>query len=429
VTDPDDRRDPADQPVQTAAPQQPDDPVAPADEPPLANADDVIADPNSASVAASALPPADPIDAAAWAHPPYDSHDSFNPVPPAPAPPAPAPRPASAARAVPAARPAPAAAPRTEPNYQVIGWIVMSLVGGALLGGGCVTCVGALGGGVRDDVEDNNGPHVGVVELTGAISDGTEVVRQLRRFSHQPNIEAIVVRIDSPGGAVAPSQEMFQAIREASVEKPVVISMGSIAASGGFWVAMAGDWIVASPGSITGSIGVISQTPDLRGLAELVRVELHTYKTGPHKDIGSPFRAPSAGDEVIVMELLSDVYEQFVGIIAERRHLDLDTVRRFADGRIFTGRKAQEMGLVDQMGGLYDAAARALVMAEERNAAKDKRSVEPIEDRPSLVYPHRPSPGLLRLLSEEAGAAAMSGAGRAAARALDARTEPRIELR
>jgi protease-4 len=326
-------------------------------------------------------------------------------------------------------RAAPTPPPARRGGNAVVGWVVLASLMGMVLGGGCVTCAGALGG-QGEQVDGLGGPRVAVVELMGPIMDGAETVRELRRHARAGDIRAIVVRIDSPGGAVAPSQEIFDAMRAASEHKPVVVSMGTMAASGGFWAAMAGDWIVASPGSITGSIGVISQMPDLRGLAELLRVDLKTYKSGPYKDAGNGLRAPQPGDEAVHMELISDVYEQFVATIAERRKIEPDAVRRFADGRIFTGRRAHELGLVDQLGGLYDAAEHALVLAEARRAAAASEAPEPIEDEPTLVYPRRPAPGLLRLLSEEAGAGAASGAGRVMERALDATLrDPRVELR
>ncbi len=313
-------------------------------------------------------------------------------------------------------------------GLQIFAWATVGMFGGMVLGGGCMACLGGGPGG--DQLEGSGGPHVAVVELTGPIMDGGETVRELRRFARQGDIKAIVVRIDSPGGAVAPSQEIFDAMRAASDKKPVVVSMGTVAASGGFWAAMAGDWIVASPGSVTGSIGVISQTPDLRGLAELLRVDLKTYKSGPYKDSGNPLRAPQPGDEAVHMELISDVYDQFVTVISERRKIELDAVRRFADGRIFTGRRAHELGLVDQLGGLYDAAQHALVLVEERRAQAAGEAPEAIEDEPTLVYPRRPSGGLLRLLSEEAGEGAAAGAGRVLERALDVSArDPRVELR
>ena len=162
--------------------------------------------------------------------------------------------------------------------------------------------------------------------------DTTQSVRDIRKFLRRADLKALVVRVDSPGGAVAPSQEMYQEMRRASLEKPVVVSMGSVAASGGFWVAMAGDYVFASAGSITGSIGVISQSPDLQRVAELLRFNMRTYKSGPHKDMGNPFRQMTEDDDAVFMALIDDVYEQFVTVIHERRGLEITDIKKFADG-------------------------------------------------------------------------------------------------
>ncbi|MFO0724776.1 MAG: signal peptide peptidase SppA [Myxococcota bacterium] len=384
-----------------------------------------------------------------WIMPPDATRLDLNPPTPAPPEPVPPPRqvtptPRAASRATqmvqprasssvpppPGAPEAPprAAAPRppapvSPPSGKraggsgTIGWVILSLILGMTLGGACVTC------GPRADFDDDSrafgsGPHVGVVELSGAISDGSAVVRTLKRFRDRGDIEAIVMRIESPGGAVAPSQEIFDAVRAAAEKKPVVASIGTTAASGGFWVAMGADWIVASPGSLTGSIGVITELPDLRELAKLARFDMRIFKTGPHKDIGNPLREVTPGDEAIFMNMLSDIYDQFVEVVATRRHLDTDYVRRYADGRVFTGRQAHNLGFVDELGGLDAAAKRALFMAEEKKA-KDKSKVEHSKEEPTLIYPQKRQPGILRLLAEEAGEGAASGATHAADGFLD----------
>lgn len=294
----------------------------------------------------------------------------------------------------------------------MIGWVILSLVMGMVMGGACVTC--APHSDMDDEAPFAGGPHVGVVELSGAIADGTALVRTIHRFSEKSDLVAIVLRIESPGGAVAPSQEIFDAVRKAAEKKPVVASIGTTAASGGFWVAMGADWIVASPGSLTGSIGVITELPDLRELARFAKIDMKVYKTGPHKDVGNPFREVTPGDEAIFMGMLSDIYDQFVEVVATRRHLDVDYVRRYADGRVFTGRQAKTLGFVDELGGLDAAARRAVWMAEERRAKERDKEPEHTKDDPTLVYPRKREPGILRLLAEEAGEGAASGATHAA---------------
>jgi protease IV len=311
---------------------------------------------------------------------------------------------------------------------------MLTLVLGMVMGGACVTCGQALDL-QNDETFGTSHKRVGVLELTGVISQGEELVREIRRFAGRDDLEALVIRVDSPGGSVAPSQEIFDALRAAAVKKPVVASMGSVAASGGFWVSMGADWIVASPGSVTGSIGVISQLPDLRALAALARFDLRTYKTGPHKDFGNPLQEPSRTDEALMMEVMNDIYQQFVDVVATRRRLDVDAVRSIADGRVMSGQRALEYGLIDQLGGLHDAAKKALELAEAKAAEKAGREPEPIEDDPTLVYPKKPGPGLLRLLAEESGEAAFDGASRGFGRALEdavravAPGTPKIELR
>ncbi|MCC7386641.1 MAG: signal peptide peptidase SppA [Deltaproteobacteria bacterium] len=303
-----------------------------------------------------------------------------------------------------------------------MGWIILSLFMGIGVGGTCATSCDGL----RlddDEVLAGSRHRVGVISVVGPITDATETVRDLRRFAARSDLEAIVVRIDSPGGAVAPSQEVFAAMRHAAEDKPVVASMGTVAASGGFWIAMGADYIFASPGSITGSIGVISQTADLRSIAGTLGLQMRTYKSGPNKDVGNPFRDVTPADESVFMELTSDIYEQFVEAIATRRKLDLDSVRRIADGRVISGRRAHEAGLIDALGGFYDAVRKAAALAEEREAKEANRAAEAIEEDPTLVYPKKRGGGLLHLLAEEAGEGAADGASRGAARAVGAWVE------
>jgi protease-4 len=319
-----------------------------------------------------------------------------------------------------------------------VGWVILSLLLGIGLGGTCSTCL--TGAAVQgDEVIAGGKDHVGVVELVGPIVDGTTFQHQLRELTKRDDLKAIVIRIDSPGGAVAPSQEIFQAIRRASKTKPIVASMGSVAASGGFWSALGADWIFASPGSITGSIGVITQTPDLRGLADLARVKVHTFKSGPLKDVGNPLREMTEEDKALFMSLIHDIYQQFIEVVAERRKLDIEKVRELADGRVMTGHAAHEAGLVDELGGLEDAAKKAVLFADRRSAEKAGKPPPGTEiteetEVPTLVYPKKPLPGLLKLLTEGASSAVSTGIERGvlrAAKTAESELEPRsnVELR
>jgi len=296
------------------------------------------------------------------------------------------------------------------------------------MAGMTATCSGMSGLQMGGEIIGSGADKVGVVELIGPITETTKTIREIRKFSNAPELQAIILRVDSPGGAVAPSQEVFHAMRAASKIKPVVVSMGSVAASGGFWIAMAGDYIFASAGSITGSIGVISQSPDLRRVAEFLGFDMRTYKSGKHKDMGNPFREMTEADEAVFMDLIKDVYDQFVQIIVERRGLDRAAVEKFADGRVFTGRAAHGYGVVDELGGLYDAAHKGILMARTREAKKLGQPEDSIRKDTdlSLVYPEKPRPSVLELLTESAGHRFVDGM----AKSLERRSSrAQIELR
>lgn len=284
-------------------------------------------------------------------------------------------------------------------------WILPFLLG-LMLGASCMTC-GQISAPEQREVAGESAHRVGVVELKGPIMDTTEAVLLIRKLARQEDIDALVIRIDSPGGAVSPSQDVFDALRAASEKKPVVASMGSVAASGGFWAAMGADYVLASAGSITGSIGVISQAPDLRELARFLKIDVHTFKSGPHKDLGNPLREMTEGDRAIFQGLVDDIFEQFVQMIAERRKLERDQVMKVADGRVMSGRAAKEAGLVDELGGLHEAAVKAASLADERRRAEGaKVSDAPLD--PTLVYP-RKKDALLSLLTQDLGSALMQG--------------------
>ncbi|MEQ8272623.1 MAG: signal peptide peptidase SppA [Deltaproteobacteria bacterium] len=325
--------------------------------------------------------------------------------------------------------PRPPAAPRrTNPLNTII-----LLLLGASLGGTCVTCATVGNTGANAQVFGGSGERVGVVELEGAIMDATDFVRDIRAFGRRDDLVAVVVRIDSPGGAVAPSQEIFEAMRAVSKKKPVVASMGNVAASGGFWASLGADWVFASPGSVTGSIGVITQTPDLTEIAQLLRFRMHTFKSGPLKDAGNPFREMTPADEALFQGLIADIYDQFVTAIAERRGLPIEKVKALADGRVMTGRAALDADLIDALGGLHDAARKAVILAkqrEEKAAGETVTSSTAYQDmeEPTLVYPKRERPGLLDLLTQVSAEAIASGVEQGADRLLS-RTRGPVELR
>ncbi|MFB6265070.1 MAG: signal peptide peptidase SppA [Bradymonadaceae bacterium] len=200
-------------------------------------------------------------------------------------------------------------------------------------------------------------PKIGVVEITGTITSSKKTLEHIRTFEHQESIQGVVVRIDSPGGAVAPSQEIYQAVEKLDEEKPLAVSMGSTAASGGYYIACGADHIIANPGTVTGSIGVITQLFNVKGVLEKLDIEVNTIKTGKFKDAGSPFRKMTDEERKYFAELLGGIYDQFVSAVAESRDLAEKKVREFADGRVFTGKRARELGLVDAVGSFHDAVA------------------------------------------------------------------------
>jgi protease-4 len=229
-----------------------------------------------------------------------------------------------------------------------------------------------------------SGPRIGVVDVKGAIGMGRgsvesePLLRLLKRYQDDTDMKAVVIRIDSPGGAVGTSQEILDGIRRLAEDKVVVCAMGNLAASGGLLVAMGCDRIVAEPGTITGSIGVISMFPNVKGLMERLDVKMNTVTAGRLKDAGSPFRDFTADDRAYWQALADRIHQQFIEAVAEGRDLPPEEVRKFADGRVFTGEQALEMKIVDQLGGFQDAVDLA---KEEAGLKGEPRLVYPPEDR------------------------------------------------
>ncbi len=201
------------------------------------------------------------------------------------------------------------------------------------------------------------GDRVAVVRIEGVIVDSRDAIEELRKYRENPGVKAIVLRIDSPGGGVVPSQEIYSEVLKARAENKVkvVASMGNLAASGGYYIAAATDRIVANPGTLTGSIGVIMELANVQGLMEKVGVQSVVIKSGKHKDLASPFRTMSVEDRAILQTVLDDVHDQFIQAVATGRAMKVEQVRDLADGRIFTGRQARTAKLVDELGDLQDA--------------------------------------------------------------------------
>ena len=201
------------------------------------------------------------------------------------------------------------------------------------------------------------GSKVAIVSLDGVIVSSTEIVRQLDRWGRDDNVRAIVMHINSPGGGVAPSQEIYDKLMKvrAGTDKPIVVSMSSVCASGGYYIACAADKIVAVPGTVTGSIGVIFQWPVVDKLLDKVGVQYETIKSGTVKDVGSPFREANDADRAMLQSVVDDTYDEFVNVVSERRGIPRDSAVAMATGAVFTGRQAQKLGLVDSLGTFDDA--------------------------------------------------------------------------
>jgi protease IV len=203
------------------------------------------------------------------------------------------------------------------------------------------------------------GEGVGVVEVKGLIADSEETVRQLHELKKNDRVKAVVLRVDSPGGVVGPSQEIYAEVKKLAVKKKVVVSMGSLAASGGYYIAVPATMIMANPGTITGSIGVLLKVSNIEGLMGKVGMKAFTLKTGKYKDAGSPMRPMTAQDEAMLQSVIDNAHSQFVKAVADGRKLPLEEVRKLADGRIFTGEQALALKLIDRIGTLQDAIEEA----------------------------------------------------------------------
>jgi protease-4 len=218
--------------------------------------------------------------------------------------------------------------------------------------------------------------RIGVIPIEGTITNSHSIVNQLVTFRKDRKIKAIILRIDSPGGGVGPSQEIYREVMRTKKEKKVVASLGSIAASGGYYAASAADKIVANPGTITGSIGVLMEFVRVEDLMKKIGIKFEVLKSGEFKDVGSPHREMTEEERALLQDLITDVRDQFIQAVAEGRALTKEKVQEFADGRIFSGARAKKMGLVDQLGNFQDAVNLAKKMSN-------------IEGEVRLVFPER----------------------------------------
>ncbi len=255
--------------------------------------------------------------------------------------------------------------------------------------------------------------RIQVIRLNGLIMEGKEdslflakhsagsVLKQLHKAAKDRHIKAILLRINSPGGTVSTSQEISGEIGELRNNgKPIVVSMADVAASGGYYIASAADKIVAEPGTLTGSIGVILSTVNLKGLGEKIGLQPQVIKSGPFKDIGSPYRPMTPEEKVLLQNLINDSYEQFVNAVASGRKMPVESVKKLADGRIYSGRQAFKVGLVDKLGGFDSALALLQEICKERYQLKQKLPVEDVGAESYMASLFNSSSNLLHFIRE-----------------------------
>ena len=240
-----------------------------------------------------------------------------------------------------------------------------------------------------DDWSFMAGDKVAVLPVTGLIADSESTIDHLKKFAKDDSVKAIVLRINSPGGGVGPSQEIYEEVKKLKGKKVVVASMGALAASGGYYIACAAQKIYANPGTITGSIGVIMQFVNVKDLIEKIGLKGMVVKSGAFKDIGSPMREMKTEERELLQGVIDNVHSQFIAAVAEGRKMERESVAKIADGRIFSGEQAKSLGLVDALGNLEDAVADAGKMAK-------------IEGEPRVVTPPKKKLSILELLKEEA---------------------------
>ena len=224
---------------------------------------------------------------------------------------------------------------------------------------------------------------VAVVRVEGMITNSEETIRQVRKWGKDKSIKALVLRINSPGGAVAPSQEMYNEISKVAKKKPVVASMGTLAASGGYYIAVACNKIMADPGTLTGSIGVIMMFDNFEKLMDKIGMKSLVFKSGQFKDTGSPFREVTEDDKKLIHGIIDSIYTQFITDVAKGRQMDIEEVRKLADGRIYTGQQALDLKLVDELGGMQDAIKVASTLA---GIDGEPKVVEEEEEKSFLRY-------------------------------------------
>jgi protease-4 len=230
----------------------------------------------------------------------------------------------------------------------------------------------------RTGVSLTRGNLMGIVKIQGSILSSEPILEDLEEISSIRDLKALILHINSPGGGTAASQELYYAVKRIKEEYdyPVISVLSSLGASGGYYVALATDSIYALPGTLTGSIGVIMDFPQWTEVMDKIGVDMHVVKSGEYKDTGSPFRDFTAEDRRYYQELVDDVYDQFISAVAEARSMDKETVKKLSDGRVYTGRQALELGLIDHLGTMEDGIedlTRQLNLKEKPSIIRPKK--------------------------------------------------------
>ena len=251
---------------------------------------------------------------------------------------------------------------RPKTNLNWLWWIL-----GAFLFSIIIFRLGAIS---ANSTNEGSGKKVGIVKINGPIISSESIVSQLEKFKNRKDISAIVIRIDSPGGLVAPTQEIYEKVRSLRGIKPVITSMGSVAASGGYYIALGGDTLIANPGTIIGSIGVIMNYPIATELLDKVGIKFETVKSGGLKDVGSYSREVTDADRKHLNEMVKDIHGQFVSTVAQNRLIDRAELVKLADGRVFTGLQSKELGLIDLLGTFEDAITLAGTLSQIKGKPK-----------------------------------------------------------
>ena len=250
-----------------------------------------------------------------------------------------------------------------------------------------VIILSIIGSFLNKIIKNKNIVNIGIVDIEGTILESREIVETLNDFNENNDINGIIVRINSPGGAVAPSQEIFEAVNKISLEdkKPIVASISSTGASGGYYIAIGADKIMANSGSIVGSIGVIISFPIAKSLLDKVGLKFETFASGEYKDSGSPYRDINLNDQDYFKEIVNDMHNQFITEVSKQRNISIKKIEALSNGKIYTGKMAYENNLIDTLGTFEDA----LILTKNMSNIKGKIN---------LIYPDKDEPFLYDLI-------------------------------